>query len=58
MEEYDSDLNMNNSNENALNQKILKLKETIINLTEKKNYYKSKVNLIIFLTLILVQNSK
>jgi len=36
------------NNEYALNQKIQKLKETILILTEKKNYYKSKVNILNF----------
>jgi len=37
--------NLNNNNFINLNQKIIYLKENIHNLTEKKNYYKSKVML-------------
>jgi len=37
--------NVINSNEAHLQQKIMNLKEKISTLTEKKNYYKSKVNI-------------
>lgn len=60
LSDFENGLNNNDNygNENALNQKIMKLKETIVNLTEKKNYYKSKVPLNLQYKIFLVQSSE
>lgn len=58
LNEFDKKSNDNfidKNKEKAFNQKIQKLKETILNLTEKKNYYKSKVK---YFNLIYIINFK